>query len=93
MLRAQLHHLAGLALRCPRLTIQVLPFTAGAHDGNNGFAIPQFGLALPPGFVLLDGPAAGIFLDATEAVTACTMPFTRLRKLALSPGDSASKLR
>jgi hypothetical protein len=74
--------------------IRVVPFTAGAHGPNGGFSVVQFGPALPPGLVLVDGPAdGGIYLDAPESVAAYARAFTRLRELALSPGDSARMLR
>ena len=42
----------------------------------------------------MDGPAdGGIYLDAPESVAAYARAFTRLRELALSPGDSARMLR
>jgi hypothetical protein len=54
----------------------------------------QFGPALPPGLVVVDGPAdGGIYLDAPESVAAYARAFTRLRELALSPQDSARMLR
>jgi transcriptional regulator with XRE-family HTH domain len=94
VLRGQLRYLAALAGGCPRAAIQVLPFTAGAHGTNGGFSVLQFGPALPPGLVLVDGPPdSGIYLDAPHSVTAYARAFTRLQELALSPRDSTRLLR
>jgi transcriptional regulator with XRE-family HTH domain len=94
VLRDQLRHLAALGKGCRGAEIQVLPFTAGAHPVNGGFSVLQFGPALPPGLVLVDGPEdGGIYLDAPESVAAYARAFTRLRELALSPRDSARMLR
>jgi transcriptional regulator with XRE-family HTH domain len=94
VLRDQLRYLAAVAGGCPRAVIQVLPFTAGAHGTNGGFSVLQFGPALPPGLVLVDGPPdAGIYLDAPYSVDAYARSFTRLQKLALSPRDSTRLLR
>jgi transcriptional regulator with XRE-family HTH domain len=94
VLRAQLRHLARLGRGGFPATIQVVPFTAGAHGANGGFAILQFGPALPPGLVVVDGPGdGGIYLDAPESVTAYAGAFSRLQDLAPSPHDSARMLR
>ena len=94
VLRGQLRQLAALWRGGFPAVIQVLPFTAGAHGANGGFAVLQFGPVLPPGLVVVDGPAdGGIYLDAPESVAAYACAFTRLRELALSPQDSARMLR
>jgi transcriptional regulator with XRE-family HTH domain len=94
VLRGQLRHLARLGRGGFPAAIQVLPFTAGAHGANGGFSIMQFGPALPPGLVVVDGPGdGGIYLDAPESVAAYAWAFTRLREQALSPLDSARMLR
>jgi len=90
VLRGQLRHLAS---GCPGAVVQVMPFTAGAHGVGGGFSVLQFGPALPPGLVVVDGPGdGGIYLDAPESAAAYDRAFTRLRKLALSPQDSARML-
>jgi transcriptional regulator with XRE-family HTH domain len=94
VLRGRLRHLARLGRGGFPAAIQVLPFTAGAHGANGGFSIMQFGPALPPGLVVVDGPGdGGIYLDAPESVAAYAWAFTRLREQALSPLDSARMLR
>ena len=94
VLRGQLRHLSRLGRGGFPAAIQVLPFTAGVHGANGGFSIMQFGSVLPPGLVVVDGPAdGGIYLDAPESVAAYARAFTRLQELALSPHDSARMLR
>jgi hypothetical protein len=94
VLRSQLRHLARLGHGGFPAAIQVVPCTAGANGANGGFSIMQFGPALPPGLVVVDGPGdGGIYLDAPESVAAYAWAFTRLREQALSPLDSARMLR
>jgi transcriptional regulator with XRE-family HTH domain len=94
VLRGQLRHLATLARGGFPAEIQVVPFTAGVPNANGGFSVLQFGPAMPPGLVVVDGPAdGGIYLDAPESVAAYACAFSRLRELALSPQDSARMLR
>jgi transcriptional regulator with XRE-family HTH domain len=94
VLRGQLRHLATLARGGFPAEIHVVPFTAGVHGANGGFSVLQFGLVMPPGLVVVDGPAdGGIYLDAPESVAAYACAFSRLRELALSPQDSARMLR
>jgi transcriptional regulator with XRE-family HTH domain len=94
VLRGQLRHLATLARGGFPAEIHVVPFTAGVPDANGGFSVLQFGPAMPPGLVVVDGPAdGGIYLDAPESVAAYACAFSRLRELALSPQDSARMLR
>jgi transcriptional regulator with XRE-family HTH domain len=94
VLRGQLRHLAALGRGGFPAVIQVVPFTAGVHGANGGFSVLEFGPAMPPGLVVVDGPAdGGIYLDAPESVAAYAGAFTRLRELALSPQDSVRMLR
>jgi transcriptional regulator with XRE-family HTH domain len=78
--RAQLRYLLSL----PRVTLQVLPFAAGAHAGLVGsFRILHF----PPSTGLTSVFANGVHPDRHKGYTAL---FDQLRALALSPGESAA---
>ena len=95
VLRAQLRHLADLAAGCPQATIHILPFGAGAHAaGSSGaFSVLKFSQVPDLGLVHVAGPSGGICLDTPPAVDAYARAFTHLRLSALTPQDSARKLR
>jgi hypothetical protein len=92
---SQVARLARLGGQDGPLTIQVLPFSSGAHAGAGAGPLTVFRFAQAPGLgiVHLDGVSGGTFLDSPDDVDAHTMAFTRLRASALSPGESASLLR
>jgi transcriptional regulator with XRE-family HTH domain len=92
-MREQLRHLITMAKR-PHLTIQVLPFKAGAHPGmKTGFTLLRF----PEGFddmdcVYLENDNGGVWQERPEDIERYTDVFVRLRSLALSPKDTADLL-
>ena len=87
VMRAQLGKLLE-ATELPNLTLQILPFTQGAHAGINGpFYLMSFPGEDPP-TVYIDSPAGNIFLDKPHQVRRWTEAFDQLRATALSPGDS-----
>ena len=88
VMRGQLERLLELSAR-PNISIQMLPFTAGAHPGMEGaFAIITLpDLAHDVGYV--EGPAGSIYLEEQDDVRRCTMYFAVLSSLALSPAESA----
>ncbi|WP_163511377.1 helix-turn-helix domain-containing protein [Fodinicola acaciae] len=92
VLRQQLRHIANVS-RLSNVTVQVLPFAAGAELADrHGFAILTFEREDPTlgytemltGQQLLSGAQEVARLDAT---------YDHLRKLALSPAESASLIR
>jgi hypothetical protein len=94
VLRAQLRHLADLITKCPQATIHLLPLGAGGHAGSSGaFSILQFSQMPDLGLVHVAGPSGGICLDSPSVVDPYVRAFTCLRLLALTPQDSACKLR
>jgi Domain of unknown function (DUF5753)/Helix-turn-helix domain len=88
VMRGQLENLLELSGR-PNISIQMLPFAAGAHPGMEGaFAIVTLpDLAHDVGYV--EGPAGSIYLEKQDDVRRCTMRFAVLSSLALSPAESA----
>jgi transcriptional regulator with XRE-family HTH domain len=87
VMRAQLGKLLD-ATDLPNLTLQVLPFTQGAHAGLNGpFHLLDFPGDDPP-TIYIDTPAGNIFLDKPHQVQRWTEAFDQLRATAISPGDS-----
>jgi hypothetical protein len=95
VLRAQLRHLADLTSDCPHATIHILPFSAGGHAaGSSGaFSVLKFSQVPALGLVHVAGPSGGICLDTPSVVDTYVTTFAHLRLSALTPHDSARKLR
>jgi transcriptional regulator with XRE-family HTH domain len=73
----------------PHVTIQVLPFSAGAHAGMEGpFLILSFPEQLDPDVVYVDNTTAGIYLEDPAEILRYTLMFDHLRAAALAPDDS-----
>ncbi|TMR99778.1 helix-turn-helix domain-containing protein [Nonomuraea basaltis] len=91
VMRDQLRHLATQA-RNPQITIQVVPFKAGAHPGMPGsFIILRFG-AIGPDIVYIDSMGGDLFLEEEAELIRHNMVFEHLRAVALSPSDTAALL-
>jgi transcriptional regulator with XRE-family HTH domain len=100
VMRTQLARLAGLAdgsarAAVPGLSLQVLPFTAGASAAavNSPMTILRF--ANPPGLGVIHVPAlcGGVSLEGREDVARYIRAFAHLRTTALTPAGSARLLR
>jgi hypothetical protein len=93
----QLLALARYASDSHPVTVQVLPFEAGAHAaaGDSSLAILQFGQAPRPelGLVHLGGIAGGVCLESQDDLAAYIRAFDRLSDRAESPSRSAMRLR
>jgi transcriptional regulator with XRE-family HTH domain len=86
----QLKHLVE-ASQWPNVTLQVLPFSAGAHPALTGpFTIVEFPERTDDDVVYFDSWGGPIYLEKERDVRTCTEAFDRLRAAALSPGDSAA---
>jgi transcriptional regulator with XRE-family HTH domain len=92
-MREQIRRLSGLAER-PHITIQVLPFSAGAHAGmKTGFYLLRF----PEGFddmdcVYLENDNGGVWQERPDHVARYTEVFTRQQDRALSPKKTLALL-
>jgi len=87
-MRAQLEHLLGMAVR-PGLTLQVLPFSCGAHAGHAGaFSILEFPNRSDSEVAYVDSPAGATYLEKDREVRIQVEAFDRLRAAALAPGAS-----
>ena len=90
VMRDQLTHLLELADR-PAVTIQVLPYTAGAHPAMAGsFTLLQFQEASYIAFV--EHQAGSLYLDDGDEAPYVRM-YERLIGVASSPADSATFIR
>lgn len=90
--RAQLHHLRDIAEEFPRITIQAIPFTVGAHASmTNGFAILQF----PdddPDVVYVENGSGGLWLEDPREITEHHEAFQHLLGSAASPRDTIAMI-
>ena len=88
VMRAQLARLLEVD-ELPSVTIQVLPFTRGAHPGLGGaFTIIGFPDPTDLDVVYVDSPAGNIFLEKDRDVRRHTTWFDHLRAAALPPDES-----
>ncbi|MFC5744866.1 helix-turn-helix domain-containing protein [Actinomadura rugatobispora] len=92
VMRAQLQHLLDLA-ELAKVTVQVVPFTRGAHAGFGGpFVIVEFPEPLDPDAVYSENNAGELLLEDPEDVARFKLAFQRLGAAALSPGDSLAMI-
>ena len=95
VMAGQISHLVELSGDSPDLTLQVLPFSAGAHAGAGGgsLAILRFPDAPSLGIVYLEALSGGVYLESQEDVARYIRAFALLSSVALSAADSARLLR
>jgi transcriptional regulator with XRE-family HTH domain len=85
--RAQLRQLLDLGGRS-NVTLQVVPFKAGAHPGLAGpFVVLEF--TSEPTLVYLESRGTGSFLEETDDVANVKIGWYGIHAVALSPEDSA----
>ncbi|MFC0042176.1 helix-turn-helix domain-containing protein [Actinomadura rayongensis] len=90
VMAAQLAHLRETA-ESPSVTLQVIPFDAGAHPGLVGsFTLMRFPEAVGPEVVYIESQAGDLFLEEPEDVDRYRVSFEHLRAVALSPTASAA---
>jgi transcriptional regulator with XRE-family HTH domain len=88
VMRAQLRHLAEVAQQ-GKTTIQIVPYSAGAHAGTIGsFVILDYAEASDPDVVYVETLAGDIYLEEQPDVNRYTLAFDRLRAASLHPDDS-----
>ncbi|HEX7658382.1 MAG TPA: Scr1 family TA system antitoxin-like transcriptional regulator [Pseudonocardiaceae bacterium] len=87
IMRAQLDKLVELSRR-PNITLQVLPFAAGAHPGGDGtFAILSFPaeLEFDPGAVYVQTRITGYYYEQPDELARYRDDLTRLQIQAIKP--------
>lgn len=90
VMRSQLERLIE-ASTLPRVTLQLLPFSAGEHIGMDGsFTIVGFRDPADPDVVYLEHTLSDLYLEDSEAVRQYALLFDHLRADALSPDDSVT---
>jgi transcriptional regulator with XRE-family HTH domain len=91
-MRRQLNWLIDRAA-LPHVTIQVMPFLAGAHSGMEGpFLILGFPEQADPDVVYVDNTTAGIYLEEPAAILRYTLMFDHLRAAALGPAETLARI-
>jgi transcriptional regulator with XRE-family HTH domain len=95
VLAGQIRHLVQLSQDLPDLTLQVLPFSAGAHAaaGSASLAILRFSDAPSLGVVYVEALSGGVYLESQADVARYIRAFALLRASALSAADSVRLLR
>ncbi|MGV9286155.1 helix-turn-helix domain-containing protein [Streptomyces sp. NPDC003719] len=90
-MRGQLAHLLSVESD-PRINVQVLPFSAGAHAGMTG-SFTLFRFASDPTIVYTEGYGTGHPTANPDTVRDCSLRYDHLRAAALSLKDSAELIR
>jgi len=92
VMAAQLEHVVSMTRR-PNVTVQVIPFDAGAHPGMPGsFVHMEFSDEGDPDLVYVDTLAGDIFLEAEDDLRRYRSMFDHLRAAALSPTRSGEMI-
>ncbi|HWH00414.1 MAG TPA: helix-turn-helix transcriptional regulator [Pilimelia sp.] len=92
VMRAQLIRLREAA-ELPNVTLQILPFEAGAHAGMDGtFAILEFPEDGDPDVVYAENATGGLFLEKRDELRKYTFIFDQVRAAALPPEESTALL-
>ncbi|MFG3548413.1 helix-turn-helix domain-containing protein [Streptomyces sp. NPDC047725] len=90
-MRGQLAHLLSFEEN-PRINVQVLPFSAGAHPGLTG-SFTLFRFASDPAILYTERYGSGHPTANPESVKDCSLRYDHLRAAALSIKDSAELIR
>jgi transcriptional regulator with XRE-family HTH domain len=86
-IKAQLERLIEIA-DLPNVTVQVIPFTVGAHPGvESNFNILDMS-AGTPGVVFVEGLVGFLYLERADDLERYHKIFERLQGIALSPKDT-----
>jgi hypothetical protein len=89
LMRDQLLHILDMS-KMPNVTIQVLPFSAGASTGMYGpFTSLRFPTPGVPEVVYLENLTGGLYLEHEDEVRRYTLAFDHLRASALPTKESS----
>ena len=92
VMRQQLQRLIE-ATALPNITLQLLPFSAGAHAGMDGeFAIFSYRDPADPDLVYIENTGGDLYLDAEDKTERYRLIFTHLQAAALNPVESVRTL-
>jgi transcriptional regulator with XRE-family HTH domain len=92
VMRDQLVRLVEAA-ELPNVTLQILPFGAGAHAGMDGpFAILEFPDPEDPGVVYAENAIGGLFLEKSDELQKYGRIFDTIQSTALTPEESTTMI-
>ncbi|HEV2375957.1 MAG TPA: helix-turn-helix transcriptional regulator [Streptosporangiaceae bacterium] len=87
VMRKQIRHLLDMS-ELPNVTLQVIPFNAGAHPGQTGsFIAVQYEASIPD-VVYIESLAGDLFLEEESQVRRYKLIFEHLRAVSASPDAS-----
>ncbi|MFC8879665.1 DUF5753 domain-containing protein [Streptomyces ardesiacus] len=87
--REQLQHLITQAEQVPNITVQVLPYSKGAHTALTGaFTILDFPDPTEPAVVYVDSPGGNLYLQKAKDTRRFDQSHSRLRGMALDEAES-----
>ncbi|MEU9241607.1 helix-turn-helix transcriptional regulator [Streptomyces sp. NPDC048385] len=93
VMQAQLEHLAAMA-ELPNITVQVLPFSRGAHSGMFGpYLLLGFPQVTSLDLVLTETPTGNIWMEREPEVAYYRALFDDARTTALPPTESLELIR
>ncbi|MFB6615798.1 DUF397 domain-containing protein [Streptomyces sp. NPDC056367] len=93
MMRDQLEHLADMAEQS-NITVQVLPFSRGAHSGMYGpYLLMSFPRIAAQNLVLIETPTGTIWMEQDSEVARYMELFDDARTSALPPTESLGLIR
>ncbi|QMU75025.1 helix-turn-helix domain-containing protein [Streptacidiphilus sp. PB12-B1b] len=88
VMREQLEHLIALSQE-PHITVQVLPYSVGAHPGMSGtFSILEFEDEADATIVYLEGVTSDLYLEKEADVKTYSTLYEHLRAQALNPDQT-----
>ncbi|MFD0851040.1 helix-turn-helix domain-containing protein [Actinomadura adrarensis] len=92
VMREQMKRLLEAA-ELPKVTIQVIPYSAGPHPGATGpFSILKFPDLADPEAVYVENLAGELFIENPDEVQPFQIAFQRLVAVALSPQDTIAMI-
>lgn len=78
----------------PQVTLQVLPFETGPHQGlQDGFQCLDFNAPNDPGVIYLETGRGGLYLEEEDDVSEYRSIFSSLESAALNPPRSVSMIK
>jgi Domain of unknown function (DUF5753) len=91
VMETQLRHLVELS-QLPNVTLQVIPFSAGAHPAmDSTFNVLEFADAVP-GVVYVEGLVGWVYMKRSQDVERYVRVFERLCHIALPPRESVEHI-
>ncbi|MGW2724883.1 helix-turn-helix domain-containing protein [Streptomyces sp. NPDC001492] len=92
--REQLQRLIAQAEELPNVTLQVLPYSKGAHSALNGaFTILDFPDPTEPAVVYVDSPGGNLYLQKAKDTRRFDQSHGRLRGMALDETESVRLMK